>query len=460
MQYSMAHLTEQKPSGMHYDSWAMTVNAQGKWSKQKETPDKTIVCDGKTQWWRSGNTCMANPLLSHYQLRTLHEPWGGFFPTGDSPCDDFLNWRVYGKVADLRIDGSEMCEDVLCQKISMHWKFTERRAEDQFTKDRVVDEVQTTWDIGPDLLVRHESNSAKLNGKPGWMTDFVVRDIQTNAPVAEPDKLFTYLPDAGVHFVKIEAPKTIDVVASKTDWKAPKLGADAMNLLKRVQTVMLSLKSYSAECDKTTLFLSQPQGRMYSMLYRKEIVKSQKPNREHDDNWLIEADEQGAWSQWNDAASISTICDGKTQWFPMGNSYGFRSHIRLDRLDINREPMGGFFSAQHSPYGRVAYWRSRGKVAEVRLCGSEMCEGVLCKKVFMHYHFDGGGIIDVQRISYIGPDGLLRREVSYFEDSKRRWTEDAVVRNICVNLPIPDAAKVFTYVPPKGAEKENLDIYE
>ncbi len=187
--YDMATLTALKPNLMRYDSWGMTVDGQGKWTKKREAPVETFVCDGKTYVTQFGATYRTSKNTSPKDMRTILEPWTGFYAPDWSPYGETAYYQKDKSLKEVRLDGKEPVDGVMCDKVYVHYA-TVYEGETM--------EYKLTWYIGPDGLVRRNADHIDFGGKGGYTRDATLRDIKTNFPVTDGKTLFAYVPPKGV----------------------------------------------------------------------------------------------------------------------------------------------------------------------------------------------------------------------------------------------------------------------
>lgn len=186
--YEMATLTAVKPNLMRYDGWAMKKDGETL-KKQSETPVYIFTSDGVKGFSQFGTTYRAMEKITPDRLRTILEPWNGFYTTGGSHNTSFRYHEEQEKsLALLRLIGEETVDGVACSVIEYQYAA-------QFQKTR--QDYKGKLYIGPDKLVRRKAESVDFDGKPGFVRDAVLRDIKTNFPTPDA-KLFVYTPPAGV----------------------------------------------------------------------------------------------------------------------------------------------------------------------------------------------------------------------------------------------------------------------
>lgn len=198
--YEMATLTAAKPNLMRYDAWEMAAGAEGQpWSKKKETPTYTFVSDGKDAWRQFGDNYRQDKRVKPEELGTILEPWGGFYSPNGSAFGTAEYYQKEGGLLEARLDGREAVDGTDCDKVYERVKTT-------YGGESL--EYKTTWYIGAkDGLVRRAVEYVSFGGKPGHTRDATLRNIRTNEPVAEPNKIFAYNPPTGV---KKEDPKEME----------------------------------------------------------------------------------------------------------------------------------------------------------------------------------------------------------------------------------------------------------
>lgn len=201
-EHDMATLTAEKPNLMRYDDWNMMVDAQGKWSKKSPTTAYTFVCDGKTQWTQMGDGYHFDKYTDPHKLLTMSDAWEGFYDADDSPYALIERNRKHGYLVELRLDGTETIDGVVCTKVFAKCLL---KGLDGMANSR------TTWYIGPDGLVRRKVIHVNAINKPGYATDSVVRHLQTNLKIDRPDAVFASTPQEDVQreYSLKDAPRVI-----------------------------------------------------------------------------------------------------------------------------------------------------------------------------------------------------------------------------------------------------------
>jgi peroxiredoxin len=233
----------------------------------------------------------------------------------------------------------------------------------------------------------------------------------------------------------------------------------AMALLKKVETTMLGLKTYRAECWTTLTYGPREDGKVRQTRKEMATLTAAKPNLMRYDAWELVADTTAAdtWKRKSDVPTYTFVCDGKSNWRQFGSS--FRKDKRTDPKTLSTilEPWDGFYAPETSPYASYAHYQKEGGLLEVRSDVRETVEGTPCDKVFAHVRTPYGGKIQEYHTTwYIGvTDGLVRRKVeSVTFDGKNGFTRDAILRNIQTNVPVDTRSKLFTYTPPKGVKSQ------
>lgn len=217
----VATLKAVRPNRMRYDQQSLKQDAaMGKWTPDTKDPGIIFTCDGKTDWKQFGGSYRTDKDTQPQFLHTVLEPWGGFFSAADSPCGWVQGEQKQGGLLELRRDGQENVNGVLCDKVFDHLrvKFGEQ-----------TQEYWETWYIGSDGLVRRHVQRLEFDGKPGFTRDAVIRNIQINGPILA--KTFTYSPPQGVQLetARKETPLLVagtpapDFTATDKDGKAVQL---------------------------------------------------------------------------------------------------------------------------------------------------------------------------------------------------------------------------------------------
>ncbi len=189
--HELSTLTAEKPNRMRYDKWMLTEKTQNLW-EPTDAPRFTFVCDGNAVWRQFGKILQKNTRVNLAAVDTLLEPWDGFYAATSSPYQMAAYLQSYSQIGQLmeaRHDGSETIESVLCETVFVH---TRMRHENK------TQEHRTLWYIGGDGLVRRRIHQARLEGATGFVHDAVVRRIETNAPIVNPETVFVYVPPPGV----------------------------------------------------------------------------------------------------------------------------------------------------------------------------------------------------------------------------------------------------------------------
>lgn len=241
---------------------------------------------------------------------------------------------------------------------------------------------------------------------------------------------------------------------------APAIDETAMALLKKVQTTMLGLRTYRAECWTTLTFAPNPDGKPRPPVRDMAILTAVKPNLMRYDSWSMKAtgpdDLWKTWQRRSQAPNLTFVSDGKTGWKQFGTNYRKDDRTAPRELGTILEPWTGFYSPENSPYGELNHYQKEGGLLEVRRGGSEAVDGTPCDKVFTHVKTSyRDKSLEYRTTWFIGGDSLVRRRVQYVQFSdKPGMTYDATLRNVRVNAPVTSRATLFAYVPPQGVKSE------
>ena len=183
----VSKLQAAKPNKMYYDQRSFKRDADtGGWVPDpKDQGGITFVCDGKTLWNRFGDNYRKTHTIRPEHLQTILEPWGGFYDFGSSPVGLMVETARHGGLLELRRAGREAVEGVRCEKVSDHFKT-------QFGGE--IQEGWETWYIGEDGLVRRHVERIEFDGKPGFTSDDVLRNMHINLPIAETQFAFKVPP--------------------------------------------------------------------------------------------------------------------------------------------------------------------------------------------------------------------------------------------------------------------------
>ncbi len=240
----------------------------------------------------------------------------------------------------------------------------------------------------------------------------------------------------------------------------PVIDEAAMALLKKVQTTMLGLRTYRAECWTTLTYAPKEDGKPGPTRHEMATLTAVKPNLMRYDAWsMTVSGPNDAWKTWKRKSATpkyTFVSDGKTAWRQFGAMYRKDNRTARRELSTILEPWVGFYSAEGSPYHEVAHYRKEGGLLEVRRHGREVVDGTPCDKVFVHIKTSFGDEPQEYHTTwYIAGDGLVRRKVEHvgFGDESG-YTRDATLRNIRVNAPVRSRATLFAYKPPKGVKSE------
>jgi thiol-disulfide isomerase/thioredoxin len=234
-----------------------------------------------------------------------------------------------------------------------------------------------------------------------------------------------------------------------------------LKVLKKVETSMLRLKSYRAQCWTSVTQDSKTPGTPGRVSYEMATLTAVKPNRMRYDSWEMTAPDSKAspasWKKNQKTPTYTFVCDGKTFWQQFGSNYRLSNRAQPEYLHTILEPWSGFYDAQDSPYGSANSYRKTNELLEARLEGTDTVDGALCDKVFTHIKTsDGESWMEYHTTWYVGvKDGLVRRKVYRvdFEDGGGH-VRDATLRKIVVNAPVASPKTLFAYVPPKGVKKQ------
>ncbi|MES2462561.1 MAG: TlpA disulfide reductase family protein [Armatimonadota bacterium] len=192
--YEMATLVAAKPNLMRYDSWEMTGPLAGQppfaWKRKSQTPRLTFACDGKTNWRQYGDYYNTDKRTEPGGLSTSLEPWGGFYSRDSSPYAFLMYIQKEKGLLEVRRDGTEAVDGVLCDKVVTHMKTS---------YEGMGIEYRTTWYVGvKDGLVRRNVERMDFEGRKGYVREATLRNIVVNAPVVSPRSVFAYVPPKGV----------------------------------------------------------------------------------------------------------------------------------------------------------------------------------------------------------------------------------------------------------------------
>lgn len=200
--YEMSTLTAVKPNLMRYDGWEMKKDGETL-KKESETPTYIFTCDGTKGVTQFGESYRPMSRVTPDFLSTILEPWIGFYTIKGSHRSRFRYHEENEKTLKVfRLVAPESFEGVTCSVIEYEYS-SEYQNERQDYKGKLY--------VGPDKLVRRKIESVAFGGKPGFVSDAVVRDIKTNFPTPDA-KLFVYPPPPGVKSEKqidAERPKLL-----------------------------------------------------------------------------------------------------------------------------------------------------------------------------------------------------------------------------------------------------------
>lgn len=247
--------------------------------------------------------------------------------------------------------------------------------------------------------------------------------------------------------------------AAQADTSAPAntaIDPAALDTLKKVQTTMFGLSTYSARCETT---LTYPATATRPARERREsaTLVAVKPNKmRYAQQGFLQDKTTKQWKPDGDPG-ITFVSDGKTFWQQFGSMYRKSDHTGPEYMHTILEPWDGFYREGASPYGMTVGYQQNGELLELRPDGSEPVDGVPCSKVFSHIKTSyAGQSQEYWTTWYIGGDGLVRRKVERIEfGNKPGYTRDSVLKDIRINAPAPTDPKVFAYEPPKGVSFED-----
>ena len=176
----LAILTAAKPAFLRYDQWSL-VQSGNTWKRKSDAPNITYVCDGKDTWQQYDTTCTKK---KGRHLDTGEGSWGFFYSTDMSPLNLVNLSREDGSLRELRREGKETIEGVLCDKVVV--KVNQNN-----------EEIAITWYFSSEGLVRREFMKLR-----GFTSDAVLRNIQVNTPIPSRSKVFSYQLPRGVTLKK------------------------------------------------------------------------------------------------------------------------------------------------------------------------------------------------------------------------------------------------------------------
>jgi thiol-disulfide isomerase/thioredoxin len=183
-----SHLDAAKPNRMRYELHRLKRDPRsGSWVVDPRDQGIVFVCDGKTNWKQFGDHYRTDNLTQPEALSTILEPWEGFYSRMASAREQIVQVRREGELKELRTEGSERVDGVLCDKVFAHTK-TSFQGESQ--------ESWATWYVGRDGLVRRKVERIEFGGKPGYTRDSRLVHIRLNERI--PLSRFVYKPRPGV----------------------------------------------------------------------------------------------------------------------------------------------------------------------------------------------------------------------------------------------------------------------
>jgi thiol-disulfide isomerase/thioredoxin len=223
----------------------------------------------------------------------------------------------------------------------------------------------------------------------------------------------------------------------------PKIDVMALALLKKAEQKLFGLKTFRAEYWTTVTIESEP-GKPPRPEQRKlSTLTAAKPAFLRYDQWPL-VQKNGRWERKSAPASRTFVCDGKTTW----KQYGAYYEKKRERdLRTATEPWDHFYSREASPLALVNLGKQDGSLKELRLDGNEAVEGVACEKAIVQLFLNNE---EIQITWFVSADGMVRRQIW----KQPGITSDAVLRNVQLNAPIPNAARIFSYKPPPGVKTE------
>jgi len=189
--YGVSILSAEKPMKMRYDSWEVKALPTGKIERPKAVPDVTLACETVDLYGQFGDKYRIKKGIAAEDLRTIQEPWDGFFSTKTSLAAGFDASKEQG-TAEISLAGTAEVDGVACDKVLIHSTRT--------VEDRQVDEKATYFIGHDDHLVRREVSEVMINGQPGFTRTANLRDIKME-PAKDPG-IYAYKAPTGVTFDK------------------------------------------------------------------------------------------------------------------------------------------------------------------------------------------------------------------------------------------------------------------
>jgi len=190
--YEIAALTAERPNKMRYDGWSLKTDPSvSGWKIPAETAQYTFACNGKENWKQFGANYRRDDRTTPPYMRTILEPWGGFYTKDDSPYGVACYYQKKKELREARMAGSEMVDGILCSKVFL---------DDLSSYAGQKVENRATWYIGPDSLVHRCVSYVRFDDSPGMTRDSTLCSIHVNTPVNP--ALYAYTPPPGVTLEK------------------------------------------------------------------------------------------------------------------------------------------------------------------------------------------------------------------------------------------------------------------
>jgi hypothetical protein len=172
VEYQWARLLAEKPTKMRYDSWEAKkpISANLK-HFPVGTPDQTKACDGNQYFQQYGDQCIIAQKLETIDLRTMLEPWDGFYSRFSSIYSTAQSDPGPGYRVETTYSGMATVDGVLCDKVLVHLAGSQ--------------EYYTTYFIGrDDHLVREETYHVTFDGKPGFVSEAHIQHFVLNGAIS------------------------------------------------------------------------------------------------------------------------------------------------------------------------------------------------------------------------------------------------------------------------------------